>query len=119
MGHRGNGLQLVIGGGSSVRGAMCGNKLVMGGGDVVTVAISSQWSAAVSGQHWMVDGDGRSWVAVGSGACGFEPQQLAVSSQCQMVADGRWQVAVCGGGCGFELRWQPCCDVAVAYVNGA
>ena len=96
-----------------------GNKLVMGGGDVVTVAVSSQWSAAVSGQHWMVDGDGRPQVAVGSGACSFKPQWLAVSSQHRMAADGRLQVAVCGSGCGFELRWQLCCDVAVAYVNGA
>ena len=78
---------------------MCGNKLVMGGGGVVTVAVSSQWSAAVSGQCWMVDGDGRPWVAVGSGACGFEPQQLAVSGRHRMVADGGLQVAAVG------IRW--------------
>ena len=98
---------------------MCGNKLVMGGGDVVTVAVSSQWSAAVGGQRWMVDGDSRPWVAVGRGACGFEPQWLAVSGWHQMVADGGLQVAVGGGGCGFELRWQPCCDVVAAYVKRA
>ena len=41
------------------------------------------------------------------------------SSRRQMVADGGLQVAVCGSGCGFELRWQPCCEMAVAYINGA